>query len=292
MASKVCDAASRARRGRFAVILGANEIASAVAVALCRAGWSVALSHDPYPPVIRRKMAFHDVLFGDEIVIEGVRGELVEMAFALSRAFAKPDCVAVTPLLLTDLMMFARVDVLIDARMQKRNVAPDLRSLARLTIGLGPEFHVGRNCDLAIETRPDHVGEIVESGGTLPDDGLARGLGGVRAERFIYAERAGLWHAPVDIGVRVYQRMTLGLLDGRPVVAPMDGVLRGIARDGLRVPAGVKLLEIDPRGRRAQVTGVDKRGRAIAEAALIALDRKAVELWADNVIAFAARGEV
>ncbi|MGD5699698.1 hypothetical protein QUT65_22625, partial [Xanthomonas citri pv. citri] len=53
---------------------------------------------------------------------------------------------------------------------------------------------------------------------------------------------------------------------GIPVVAPRDGILRGIARDGSEVPAGVKLLEVDPRGRHAQWTGIDHRGRAIANA--------------------------
>ena len=58
----------------FAVILGTNEIASAVAVNLYRGGSSVVLSHDPLPPVIRRKMAFHDALFDDPVVIGGSRG--------------------------------------------------------------------------------------------------------------------------------------------------------------------------------------------------------------------------
>jgi len=42
----------------LAVILGTDEIASAVAVNLYRSGYCVVLSHDPLPPVIRRKMAF------------------------------------------------------------------------------------------------------------------------------------------------------------------------------------------------------------------------------------------
>lgn len=57
--------------GRFAVVLGTNEIASAVGVYLQRDGWSVVLAHDPHPPVIRRKMAFHDVMFGDPAEVDG-----------------------------------------------------------------------------------------------------------------------------------------------------------------------------------------------------------------------------
>lgn len=47
--------------------------------------------------------------------------------------------------------------------------------------------------------------------------------------------------------------------------APFDGILRGVARDGTEVPAGVKLLEMDSRGRRASWTGIDARGRSIAK---------------------------
>jgi hypothetical protein len=56
----------------------------------------------------------------------------------------------------------------------------------------------------------------------------------------------------------------------------MDGVLRGIARDGSRVPADVKLLEIDPRGRQACWTGMDERGRAIGDS-LVAAIRQIME---------------
>jgi xanthine dehydrogenase accessory factor len=54
-------------------------------------------------------------------------------------------------------------------------------------------------------------------------------------------------------------------------LSPIDGVVRGIARDSTSVLAGVKLIEIDPRGRRASWTGIDERGRAIAEATLRAI---------------------
>ena len=39
----------------------------------------------------------------------------------------------------------------------------------------------------------------------------------------------------------------LGHLSGTPVLAPRDGLLRGIVRDGSEVPAGIKLLEITTR---------------------------------------------
>lgn len=58
----------------LAIILGLNEVASAVAVAMHHAGYGVVMSHDPNPPVLRRGMSFFDVLHHDRVVIEGIEG--------------------------------------------------------------------------------------------------------------------------------------------------------------------------------------------------------------------------
>jgi hypothetical protein len=71
--------------------------------------------------------------------------------------------------------------------------------------------------------------------------------------------------------MRTFKGFVAGHLDGAPVLAPIDGVLRGIVRDSTVVAAGVKLLEIDARGRDARWIGIDDRGRAIAEATLKAI---------------------
>ncbi len=255
----------------LAVVLGTNEIASAIAVHLRRAGWGVLLSHDPYPPVIRRAMAFHDVLFGDRVVVEGIEGERAETARAIADVLVQPDRVAVSALQLADLPAFHAPELLVDARMRKYRVAPDLRSVARMTVGIGPNFRVGMNCDVAIETRPGRSGDIVRAGSTDAADGIASRLGGVGAERFVYSDRPGRWHASVGIGARVLARSAVGHLDGMLVRAPIDGIVRGLPRDGLEVPAGVKLIEIDPRGHEARWTGIDERGRSIAAATVEAV---------------------
>jgi hypothetical protein len=255
----------------FAVILGTSEIASAIAVQLARGGYCVVLSHDPDPPVIRRKMAFHDALFSGSAQVGDVFANRVDDGVQVYRALRQPPQVLVTWLGLLDLLPVRQIDLLIDARLQKRRITPDLRRLARLTIGLGPGFSASFNCDVAVETRPGKIGPIVDHQWTNAADGVASSLGGVGAERFVYSEFAGRWHTPVEIGTRVYKDFVLGHLSGTPVLAPRDGFLRGIARDASEVPAGVKLVEIDPRGRHAQWTGTDERGRAIAKAVLVAV---------------------
>jgi hypothetical protein len=114
----------------LAVVLGTNEIASAVAIGLTAVGYSTILSHDPFPPVMRRAMAFHDALFGDRAVVERVEGERAETAMEIAAVLAKPGHVAVTPLQLTDLIAVFSIKVLVDARMQKHRITPDFRGIA------------------------------------------------------------------------------------------------------------------------------------------------------------------
>ena len=271
------------RGAPFVIVLGANEIASAVAARLTQEGCRVVLSHDPYPPVIRRGMAFHDALFNDRTEVDGIKGYCGETALEIVRVLMATGVVAVTSLQLTDLIALRTPDVLIDARMQKRRMTPNLRNIANLSIGLGPQFVAGTNCDVAIETHPDHTGELVEIGETRPNDHIPRYLGGVGRDRFVYSARDGVWRTPLDVGSRVFKNYLIGLLDGHRVISPRDGFLRGIARDGSFVPQNVKLVEVDPRGRASSWTGTDERGRAIADAAYRVIAKAPLRCWARPV---------
>jgi hypothetical protein len=250
----------------FAVILGTNEIASAVAVYLHREGYGVVLSHDPMPPVIRRKMAFCDALFDDAVALAGIAAGHAETSLEIRAALLGPLAVTVTELGLLDLIVIRSLDILVDARMQKYRPTPDLRRLAWFAVGLGPGFSGNGNCDVAIETRPGKAGRILWRGSTDAPDETPRRLGNRLDDRFVRAEVTGRWHTAIEIGTRVFKDFTVGHLGVTPVRAPFDGFLRGVVRDGSEVPAGAKLIEIDPRGRRANWTGIDSRSQAIARA--------------------------
>jgi hypothetical protein len=254
--------------GRIAIVLGTNEIASAAAVYLHRAGYGAVLVHAPVPPVIRRGMAFHDALYGEPASVDMITAVRADRAIDTLSVFCRHEHVAVTELGLCDLIILGPIDLLIDARMQKRVTPPDFRGLARMTIGLGPGFTVNVNCDAAIETRPAETGAVIRLGKTAPADGIPRVLSGAGRERFVYTGTAGNWRTGASIGMLVQEGGVLGHLDGMPVNAPLTGTLRGIARDGTWLPAAVKLLEIDARLEGARWTGMEPRARVIAEAVL------------------------
>jgi xanthine dehydrogenase accessory factor len=255
----------------FAVVLGTNEIASATAVSLHRAGYFTVLSHDPFPPVIRRKMAFHDALFDDPVTLNGVTAQRADTGLEIVTLRQKADWVIITELGLLDLLIVQIPSVLVDARMHKYQVTPDLRRLAKFTLGLGPSFEAGRNCDFAIETQPAKSGEILHHGATAKADGVAPLLGDRGAERFVRSAFPGTWRTPIEIGTRVFKDYTIGFLGSTPVAAPFDGILRGVVRDGTEVPVDIKLLELDPRGRGAVWSGIDIRAERLAKAVMHAL---------------------
>lgn len=268
------DMRQRSRRGSlppFAVILGTNEIASAIAVHLFWSGYATILSHDPMPPVIRRRMAFHDALFDDSASVAGVSAARAETGVEIRDRLSTGPHVLVTHLGLLDLIVIGAIDILVDARMHKYQVTPDLRRLGRLAVGVGPGFASGLNCDVAVETQPGNAGRIVQEGATLEPDGVPARLGGQGPERFVRAQLPGRWHTAIEIGTRVFKDFLIGHLGNEIVRAPFDGVVRGVVRDGTEVPAGAKLLEIDPRGRTANWTGIDARASAIAKGVMNAV---------------------
>ncbi|ABD90000.1 xanthine dehydrogenase [Rhodopseudomonas palustris] len=257
------------RKKRFAIVLGTNEVASAVAVYLHRADFGVVLSNDPDFPVIRRKMAFADALYRDDVKVEEVRGERADDGMQVFKGLRTFDRVSVTRLGLADLLPVGAMDVLVDARLQQHRTTPDLHRLAKLTIGIGAGFSGSTNCDVAVDAPPERCAGVLHDGWTA--GATSADAAEAANQRFGYAPSAGRWRTAVEIGAPVLRGAVLGLLTGNPHRAPCDGVVRGLIRDDSDVPAGARLLEIDPRGRHAQWTGIDERGRSIAKAVLDAV---------------------
>jgi hypothetical protein len=73
------------------------------------------------------------------------------------------------------------------------------------------------------------------------------------------------------IGDRVTAGALVGFCGGDGVCAPMDGRLRGLVRDGTDVRRASKLVEVDPRGEAAELSGIATRTAAIAAATLAAV---------------------
>ncbi|WP_018260201.1 hypothetical protein [Methylobacterium sp. WSM2598] len=279
-----------AGRAPVAIVLGTNDVATAVAHALHGAGYGVVLSRDAAHPVLRRRMAFDEALETGRVEIEGLEAVAADTLVQIMMAFLDRRFVCVTTMELGDLVCLGLIDVLVDARMRMRHLAADIRPYARLTIGLGPGFTSGRTVDAAIETAPEAVGIVPPAGSTLAAHGRSALLGGAGRERFARAPRDGLWRTRAEIGDAVRAGESLGTCAGIAVAAPLSGRLRGLVRDATDLRAGTKVAEVDPRpDGEASWLGIADRPRRIAAATLDAI-RTLDDLCASGQDRAGARG--
>lgn len=257
----------------LALVRGANDVASATAIALIDTGFSVLLVEAPAPTISRRGQSFADAAFDGNATLEDVTARLTYAPFAWA-AQVRPGSIALTLNPIDDFAETLGPRVWIDARMRKRAVPGDQRGLAPLVIGLGPNFVAGvaNNCnvDLAVETAyGDTLGKVIENGPTNVFAGEPKPIGGYGRERYVYAPVPGTFRTAHRIGQAVAEGEIVAHIDELPIAAPKSGLLRGLTHDGVRVAQRTKCVEVVPAG--AQVFGVGPRPAAIANGAIAAL---------------------
>jgi len=255
-----------------AVVRGANDVASAVALRLADAGYAVLLAEGPMPAVTRRGQSFADAAFDGVATLDGVCCRRVSDATTWLRDGAHDIAYCAQPL--PALLAALQPEVLVDARMKKRALPEDQRRLAPLMIGLGPNFAAGGNCDLAVETGwGDTLGRVVENGPTRALAGEPKPTGGWGRERYIYAPVAGVFHTDLNIGDTVKEGQIVARIDDFPIAAPKTGQLRGLIHDRVIVAEKTKCVEVVPSG--IKVTGLTERPARIAAGVLEATFRHA-----------------
>lgn len=230
----------------FVLVLGSGDVASAVAHAFFIAGFPTAIQDHASPATLRRGMAFSDAAFTGKATLEAVVAARCEPGDALREMLARGESL---PFVVGDAIEVAgrlRPALLVDARMRKRVPAERLMGLARFTLGVGPGFECGMHVDRVVESQwGPQLGRVLSAGHAAPLEGEPRIVGGAGRERFVYAPARGVFRTDASIGARVRSGARVGTLDGEAVPAPMSGALRGLVHDGVRVDAGMKLVEID-----------------------------------------------
>ena len=120
-----------------------------------------------------------------------------------------------------------------------------------------------------IETKRGHdLGRVITSGPAAPNTGVPGDIAGQTDTRVLRAPVEGTFRSDRSIGDTVRTGDIVGYVAAQAVSARLNGVLRGLLRTGTEVPQGLKLGDIDPRGRREYCDTVSDKARAIAGAAL------------------------
>ncbi len=162
-------------------------------------------------------------------------------------------------------------NVFVDAVLAKKNLGTKI-SDASLVIGLGPGFQAGKDVHIVIETNRGHnLGRVIFQGEAEADTGIPGVIAGVAAERVFRAPKSGRFSINKEIGDRVQSGEVVAFVDSAPIKSAVDGVVRGLLRDGAKVYKGMKLGDVDPRGVKSYCYAISDKTRTIAGGVLEAI---------------------
>lgn len=230
------------------LLRGGGDLASGVALRLHRSGFQLVISELSQPLAVRRSVSFAEALYEGQHTVEGVTARLVEqkqVSFVLD-AGEIPILIDPDADILLSRIPFV---VVVDARLIKQHPSP-LPKDVPLHIGLGPGFHAGHDCDAVIETRRSHtLGRVYWQGTSQADSGQPEG----DPRRVLRAPVDGIFVGHKKIGDHCETDEVIAEIESVndnhevKIVSPIDGILRGILRDGLFVTKGLKVGDVDPR---------------------------------------------
>ena len=251
-------------------IKGAGDIASGIALRLCRSRIEVVMTDLPVPTAVRRTVAFSEAIRLGSAEVEGVRAERAETPEEARDCLSR-GVIPVMPDPEAEIIEVLKPEVVVDAIIAKRNTGTG-RNDAPLVIGVGPGFTAGEDCDAVIESMRGHnLGRVISEGQAAPNTGIPGNIGGQTVKRLIRASADGTFHPAKDFGDMVNEGDLVADVDGVPVYAGTSGIIRGMLQDGAPVTKGMKSGDVDPRGRSVDYMTVSDKAMAIGGGVLEAI---------------------
>jgi len=255
------------------LIRGGGDLASGIALRLFRAGFRIIITELAHPMAVRRLVSFAEAVYLGQQTVEGITGQLAKdpmdslsILMILSKGkipvVIDPQGEAITHLHPT---------IVVDARMLKLPVELDRRRMS-LLIGLGPGFEPGVNCHAAVETKRGHfLGRVLWKGTPEADTHYPESLVDGYSQRVLRAPVDGIFNIHAEIGDSVEAGQLIADVEGQPVVAAVNGILRGLLHAGVQVNRDVKVGDIDPRAERRYCMLVSDKALAIGGGVLEAI---------------------
>lgn len=261
--------------GNLIIVRGAGDIATGTISRLYNAGYPVLALETREPTVIRRTVAFAEAVRSGNTTIEGITARLADTAEDVRTIISSGEiAVAVDPegILIERFKPIA----VIDAILAKKNLGTKI-DCAPLTIAMGPGFEAGKDVDFIVETARGHdLGKIISEGPAKANTGIPGNIEGYTDERIIRSPVAGKVEVVKDIASIVKKGDVIARIGNTEIPATLNGMIRGMIRQGTVVPAGMKMGDIDPRGEKARYDTISDKARAIGGSVLEILLRKSL----------------
>ena len=228
------------------LIKGSGDLASGIALRLHRAGFRILMTDIAVPTTVRRTVAFSPAVYQGHMQVEDVTGVLCDSVKVAEQEIQNGNIAIMVDETARCIHEF-HPDVVVDAILAKRNLGTKITD-APFVVGVGPGFTAGEDCHCVVETKRGHyLGRCIWKGSAIPNTGIPGMIGGYGLERLIKAPAAGVFKGAVEIGAVVKKNDVVGYVDQTPVLAQIDGVVRGLLQNGVEVTAGMKSGDVDPR---------------------------------------------
>lgn len=247
----------------LAVIKGAGDIASGIALRLHRAKFDIVMTEIESPTAIRRTVCFSEAVSNDKAIVEDVTAFLAD-SVEKAKEIISDGNIAVIVDEKAHCIKELRPDFVIDAILAKKNLGTEIND-APVVIGVGPGFTATVDCHAVVETKRGHyLGRAYYEGSAAENTGIPGDIDGHSADRIIRSPQYGVFNPIYEIGDEVVKGEVVACVDSTPVVCDVSGVLRGILPKGILVTPDMKSGDIDPRSNKEHCYTVSDKALSVA----------------------------
>ena len=232
------------------IIRGGGDLATGSVYKLKKSGFPVLILEVANPSAIRRNVAFCEAVYQGTQTVEDMTCHLAESP-EQAEALLREGKLAVLVDPMGEVIPKLQPLAVVDAILAKKNLGTN-QNMAPITIALGPGFVAGDDVDAVVETKRGHnLGRVLWTGSAAPNTGIPGIIGGFGKERVIHCPAKGILRNVKHITDTVSKDEVIAVVETEnglvPVKATLDGILRGLIRDGYPVNVGFKIADIDPR---------------------------------------------
>ena len=232
------------------VVRGGGDLATGTIYKLKKSGFPVLILETANPSAIRRNVAFCEAVYQGTQRVEDMTCYLADSPAQAMEFLREGKLTLLVDPAGASISEWKPLAV-VDAILAKKNLGTN-RKMAPITVALGPGFTAGEDVDAVIETKRGHnLGKVFWEGTAAPNTGIPGAIGGYSKERVIHSPAKGILRNVKKVTDTVSKGQVIAIVETEngpvPVEATLDGILRGLIRDGYPVKVGFKMADIDPR---------------------------------------------